>query len=249
MAELPLPVVFERGGQVRANSRDVAATFAKRHGDVLRAVRDLVDQAPELNQRNFASVEYVDAKGEQRAAYEMNRDGFTLLAMGFTGATALKFKLAYIDRFNAMEEELRASTAAALPRSFAEALQLAADQARRIEAQGQALAIAEPKAEALDRLEASEGSLCLYDAAKALGQPPKKFVAYLHAQGWIFQRQGSGQWAGHASHTRAGLMEHRPYVRKDRDGNDRNGLQAMITPKGLARLARNLGPKQGDLLQ
>lgn len=59
------------------------------------------------NQRNFTLVEYTDAKGESRPMYELTRDGFTLLAMGFTGKKALEFKLAYINQFNKMEQALK----------------------------------------------------------------------------------------------------------------------------------------------
>ena len=60
----------------------------------------------EFNARNFALVEYRDAKGEARPQYLMTRDGFTFLAMGFTGAKAARFKELYIAEFNRMEEEL-----------------------------------------------------------------------------------------------------------------------------------------------
>ncbi len=59
--------------------------------------------------RNFAETPYVDAQnGQTYKSYDINRDGFTLLAMGFTGAKALDWKLRYLDVFNAMEAELRA---------------------------------------------------------------------------------------------------------------------------------------------
>jgi Rha family phage regulatory protein len=85
-----------KGGKLIADSRDVAATFGKRHGDVIRAVRELIESAEELDQRNFASINFVDAGGRTYPAYEMDRDGFSLLAMGFTGEKALRWKLRYI---------------------------------------------------------------------------------------------------------------------------------------------------------
>jgi Rha family phage regulatory protein len=85
-----------KGGKLIADSRDVAATFGKRHGDVIRAVRELIESAEELDQRNFASINFVDAGGRTYPAYEMDRDGFSLLAMGFNGEKALRWKLRYI---------------------------------------------------------------------------------------------------------------------------------------------------------
>lgn len=103
----PVPIVSVVNNTVTALSTDVAKLFGKLHKDVLRSIRTLIEQAPSLNERNFAPVDLVDAKGEKRPAYRMDRKGFVLLAMGFTGETALKFKIAYIDTFDRMEEQLR----------------------------------------------------------------------------------------------------------------------------------------------
>lgn len=102
----PAPVLSVIDHKVTALSSDVAHSFGKLHKDVLRAIRSLIKQAPELNGRNFAPVELVDAKGEKRPAYRMDRKGFVLLAMGFTGPVALKFKMAYIDEYDRMERKL-----------------------------------------------------------------------------------------------------------------------------------------------
>ena len=67
----------------------------------------MLDCSVDFNQANFGLVTYQDAKGEQRPMYYMTRDGFTFLAMGFTGKIAAKFKEAYINAFNEMEEMLR----------------------------------------------------------------------------------------------------------------------------------------------
>ena len=91
------------GDQLLTTSQQVAAVFGKRHDHVLDKVRALMRDLPdEFNAPNFRVVAYVDAKGESRVSYQMTRDGFTLLAMGFTGKKALAFKVAYINAFNAM---------------------------------------------------------------------------------------------------------------------------------------------------
>ena len=93
-------------GKAVTTSRKVAEVFEKKHCDVLRAIREL--EVPEdFNERNFASVEYIDQKGEKRPEYLITRDGFTILAMGFTGKKAMQFKIAYIEAFNAMEAQLK----------------------------------------------------------------------------------------------------------------------------------------------
>lgn len=102
-------------GQITTTSTQVAAHFNKRHSDVLRAIRNLTSEVDaDFYQRNFASVmvEFTNGKGgtQQAPAYRITRDGFTLLAMGFTGKEAMQWKVAYLTAFNKMEAELRART-------------------------------------------------------------------------------------------------------------------------------------------
>ena len=101
-------------GRATTTSLKIAEVFGKRHADVIRAIKS-IETPDNFNERNFALVEYTDAKGEKRPAYQITRDGFTLLAMGFTGEKAMQFKIAYIEAFNAMEEQLRQHPGTARP--------------------------------------------------------------------------------------------------------------------------------------
>ena len=89
-------------------SLDVAETFGKLHKDVLESIRSLKD---DLSIAEFSALfyesEYRTSNGKINPMYYMNRDGFTLLVMGYTGQKAVKFKLAYINQFNQMEELLK----------------------------------------------------------------------------------------------------------------------------------------------
>lgn len=109
-----LPKVTIENGRAVTTSIAVADFFQKRHDDVLRKLRSL-DSSPDFNARNFAAVEYTDAKGESRPAYEMTKDGFVFLVMGFTGKRAAAFKEAYISEFNRLEAELTKSLTPAAP--------------------------------------------------------------------------------------------------------------------------------------
>lgn len=93
--------VFIQDHQIKTSSLKVAEIFAKQHKDVLRKLENL-DCSSDFNERNFTLVEYKDAKGENRPMYEMTKDGFIFLVMGFTGAAAAKIKEAYINTFNQM---------------------------------------------------------------------------------------------------------------------------------------------------
>lgn len=93
-------------GQITTTSVDVAAHFKKRHDTVLRAIR-LLECSAEFTARNFAASEYTDPTGRKLKQFRMTRDGFAFLAMGFTGKEAAKWKEAYINAFNRLEQELR----------------------------------------------------------------------------------------------------------------------------------------------
>ncbi len=95
-------------GTPTTTSVEIARTFGKIHRDVVRAIENLMAQLPAEALRNFAHTPLTNQQnGETYPAYRLTRDGFTLLAMGFTGKKALAFKLAYIEAFNRMEAELR----------------------------------------------------------------------------------------------------------------------------------------------
>jgi Rha family phage regulatory protein len=95
-----------RDGKPVANSKNIAAMFDKEHKDVLRIINGL-EIGAELRRSFFIPNTTPDSYGRPQTTYDMTRDGFTLLAMGFTGPKALQFKLAYIKAFNEMEDALR----------------------------------------------------------------------------------------------------------------------------------------------
>ncbi|OHX10492.1 hypothetical protein BI347_22205 [Chromobacterium sphagni] len=97
--------VMLSGGHVLTDSLRVAEKFGKRHGDVLRAV-DRLDCGDDFWRRNFASREYTDMRGKCWRLVEMTKDGFMFLVMGFTGKQAARVKVAFINAFNAMAEQL-----------------------------------------------------------------------------------------------------------------------------------------------
>nr|DAU33799.1 MAG TPA: regulatory protein [Caudoviricetes sp.] len=87
-------------------SLDVAETFEKEHRRVLQDIRDL-KCSEEFRLHNFVQSSYINEQGRNQSMFIMTRDGFTLLAMSYTGEKAMKFKEAYINQFNQMEELLK----------------------------------------------------------------------------------------------------------------------------------------------
>lgn len=89
-------------------SLDVAETFGKEHYHVLEDIRAIQGNisSPEFSGL-FLEDTYTASNGKKNPLYVMGRDGFTLLVMGYTGESAIRFKLAYINQFNAMEAALQ----------------------------------------------------------------------------------------------------------------------------------------------
>ena len=95
-------------------SLQVAESFEKEHKNVLRDIEAILPQVPEkFVKLNFELYEYPIETGigtRTAKAYLLSKDAFTLLTMGYTGEKAMAFKIAYIARFNEMEEQLRAAS-------------------------------------------------------------------------------------------------------------------------------------------
>ncbi|MFC6324014.1 Rha family transcriptional regulator [Companilactobacillus baiquanensis] len=161
-------LVIMKDQQAVTSSLQVAETFNKNHRDVLRAVDDLKEGVAQ----NWADLFYEDTythpqnKQQYRIIY-MNRDGFTLLAMGFTGKKAMKFKLKYIEAFNKMESHIKTG-GFKVPSTMAEALRLAADQQEQIEAM-------KPKVNYFDQIMASKSLIITTTIAKDYGMSAKAF--------------------------------------------------------------------------
>jgi Rha family phage regulatory protein len=91
-------------GEALVSSREVALKFKKEHRAVLRSYKNIVSHSgqQEFNARNFTHVEYKDNKGESREEIMMTKNGFVLLAMGFTGEEAMRWKIKFIDAFDGL---------------------------------------------------------------------------------------------------------------------------------------------------
>lgn len=97
-------ILSTQNGEPVASSRQIAENFGKEHKTVLRSIEELAAQNCAAKSMFYETT--FENRGKQYPMYLMNRDGFTLLAMGFTGKAALEWKLKYIQAFNAMEKKL-----------------------------------------------------------------------------------------------------------------------------------------------
>lgn len=105
----PLIDIHQSNGVLVTTSHNIADVFEKRHSDVLRDIRSVLDNLPdkEFGERNFALSSYVTEQNKENPEYLLTRDGTMLLVMGYNGAKALELKTAYIKCFNEMEQRLK----------------------------------------------------------------------------------------------------------------------------------------------
>ncbi len=108
-------ILSTQNGKPVASSRQIAESFGKEHKHVLRDIENLIGGESKIGLSSmFFKSEYISAQNKKLPEYLMNRDGFTLLAMGFTGKAALEWKLKYIAAFNEMEKKLSTRAASQL---------------------------------------------------------------------------------------------------------------------------------------
>lgn len=133
-------LVIMHDKQVVTTSLKVAEIFEKEHRDVMKSIRNLTVQNFAVK-KMFVEDSYLNSRNQQQPMFYMNRDGFTLLAMGFTGSKAMEFKLKYIDAFNKMEKQIKEKTQFRLPTNLNEMstmfYSVMKDQDKKIEEQGE----------------------------------------------------------------------------------------------------------------
>ena len=123
-------VLSTQNGEPVASSRQIAESFGKEHKHVLAAVRQIL--VAENSATKFFHETTFEYRGQKFPEYLMNRDGFSLLVMGFTGKAALEWKLKYIQAFNEMEKKLSAPQMPKLSKEM-QALFLLDDRTQRQE--------------------------------------------------------------------------------------------------------------------
>ena len=210
-------------------SREIADLVGKQHSNI----KISADRLSEKGVIGTLAVQEFTHNGNKYTEYMLNkRDSLILVAQNCPEFTAR-----IVDRW----QELESKSSFQIPTTLSAALRLAADQADTIEAQQAKLAVTTPKAEALDRITLSDGSMCLTNAAKVLGMPPKKFIDWMQQHEWIYRRAGSSKHIGYQNRVQAGYLDHKVTTFSRPDGTEKTVEQVLVTTKGLAKLAQVVG--------
>lgn len=230
-------LVIMKNQQAVTSSLQIAEVFERNHRDVLKAIDDLKEGVAENYADLFSEDTYIHPQNKQTyRQIIMTRDGFTLLAMGFTGKEALRFKLKYIAAFNEMEERLKKS----LPSTFAESLRLAYLQQLEIEEKSKQIEVLAPKADYFDKAIDRNGMSNFRDTAKILGLKQNQFIKWLLFKGYLY-RDRKNRLKPYAEY------DHKYFEIKDlSERNSSAGFQTMVTALGRSRFNELINGERGS---
>ena len=225
--------------QAMTNSLLVAEKFGKEHKNILRDILNLVAQNSAAKLL-FVESEY-DNRGKTYPMYVMNKDGFTLLVMGFNGKDALNFKLDFLNAFNKMESMLK-SDDYILARSqeiLNNRLQLATQKVQilesTVEKQVEQIQLLAPKASYTDEVLQSTATYTLTQIAHDLGMRSVfELTGWCKSKGFLFQQ--SGQWQPTAKVAGKGYFTTRTARFFHSDGSVGSSLSTVVTELGRAWL-------------
>jgi anti-repressor protein len=194
-----MDLVKVENNEVVVSSRQVAEHFEKRHDNVMQAIEGILKI--EDTKKMFFKTSYVHPQnGQTYPEYLMNRDGFSLLVMGFTGQKALKWKIRYINAFNKMEAKLRAvkvlSPAEQIAQGLLAAKQLLEEKDKQIAQLAEINEVNKPKVIFADAVANSESSILIGELAKILRQKgvnmgQNRLFEWLRANGYLIKSGSS----------------------------------------------------------
>lgn len=178
-------ILSTQNGEPVASSRQIAENFGKEHKHVLRDIENLIGGESKIGLSSmFFKSEYISAQNKKLPEYLMNRDGFSLLVMGFTGKAALEWKLKYIAAFNEMEKKLAQRPQLSRAELMAQALIAAHDE---LEHKDRQIAELTPKGIFADAVSASKKSILVGELAKLLCQNGVQ-IGQNRLFGWMRER-------------------------------------------------------------
>ena len=225
-------------GELVVSSRQVAENFGKEHSKVIRSIEGIANFGD--TQGMFHKVSYVNEQnGQEYKEYLMNRDGFSLLVMGFTGKEAMEWKIKYIEAFNAMEKKLskpQLTLTEQMAQGLLAAQQLLAEKSKQVEHLTTTIEEQKPKVPFADAVSASKTSILIGDLAKLIRQNgvevgQKRLFEWLRNNGWLMKSGNSKNMP-----TQRG-MEMKLFEVKEGSYVDSNGVNVVtkttkVTGKG-----------------
>lgn len=236
-------LVEVKNNQIVTDSRSIAEHFGKEHKNVLRTIDDLVAQNSAT--KNMFLEQTREYRGRDFRYYLMNRDGFSLLVMGFTGKAALEWKLKYIEAFNKMEKEIANKNILALP-DFTNPVEAARAWADEYEAKQKALAQVtelKPKAEYTDKVLDSDVLVNISTIAADYGMSGCELNRLLGELKVQYRFNNKGRWYLYKKYKDKGYVHTRTFIP---EGQTKPVVYTAWTQKG-SKFIHDLLKEHGKL--
>lgn len=197
-------ILSTQNGEPVASSRQIAENFGKEHKDTLECIRQILAAENSATKSMFYETTY-ENRGKQYPMYLMNRDGFSLLVMGFTGKAALEWKLKYIAAFNEMEKKLEQRPQLSRSELMAQALIAAHEE---LEEKDKQIAELTPDAEFARAVCVGKNCRTTTSLSKDYGLSAEKLNSILHGLK-IQYKTSDGQWVLYAKYCGKGYTKNR----------------------------------------
>lgn len=211
------PQLFNFNGQPTLDSREVAKMIGKQHAHLMRDIRCYIndmEENPKLDSRQFfIESSYESSQGKVLPCYLLTKQGCEFVANKKTGKKGTLFTAQYVSLFNDYEKRLVARPQFQIPQNMAEALQLAADQAKKLMEQ-------QPKVDYYDTQMHNPGLMTITEIAKDYGMSAREFNQLLHKYGIQF-KQGK-HWVLYHKYDGKGYTQYEPFAYNDNKGVHNN---------------------------
>ena len=230
--------IITTNGELVVSSKQVAESFGKEHSKVVRSIEGIAKSGDTKNMFHKA-FKVNKQNGQEYKEYLMNRDGFSLLVMGFTGKEALEWKIKYIQAFNEMEKKLsrpQLTPVEQMAQGLLAAQQLLDEKKKQVELLEATIESQKPKVLFADAVSASKTSILIGDLAKLIRQNgvevgQKRLFEWLRNNGWLMKSGNSKNMP-----TQRG-MEMKLFEVKEGSYVDSNGVNVVtkttkVTGKG-----------------
>ena len=237
-------LVFQNSnGNDVTTSLIVAQVFGKEHKNVVRDIENL-SCSENFNRLNFERITYKDARNREQTAYEMTKDGFSFLVMGYTGTKAGEFKERFINEFNRREfllkdddyilmrsQQILQKRLEASEEKIKQLESQAEQQQETIELQQKELTQSAPKVSYYDNHLQSVNTQTSTQAAKQIGMDAEKLHKKLKEIGIIYRQ--SGQWILHTPYSTWGMHSTRTQTYTRSDGSIGTSVYTVWTQRGV----------------
>ena len=226
----------QKGNPV-TNSLLVAEKFEKNHRDVTETIRKILTAENSAVKNMFFETHYKNSRNQKQPLYVMNRDGFSLLVMGFTGEKALNFKIEFIEAFNKMETAMKSLNPANL--SKLEILQMAIESENKAIALETEVKALKPKADFADRVIDTDSKVDIGQAAKLLKLPfgRNTFFKLLREKGIFFKNRNEPK----QEYIERGYFELRQHLVPTDHHGDLSVTKILVNQTGLYWLSKQFG--------